>query len=128
MRRLLRALPTRADIEALILRVTEAHQQDLQGVRSDVQQLSERLAEGETTILTVEERLAGVEQEQTCQRERSLELQLQIKDLEDRSRRQNVRIRGLHEVTGPEDLRATVTTIFQQVLEAILIRRTLSGQ
>lgn len=117
IRELLCALPTRVDIEVLILWVTETHQQDLQGVHSDVQQLLEQVAEGEAMRLAVEERLTGVEQEQTCQRERLLDLQLQIEDLEDQSHRQNVQIRGLPEVNGPEDLRTIVTVTFHQVLE-----------
>lgn len=56
IRELRQALPTMADIEAIIIRVTEAHQHELQEVRSDVQQLTIRVAEGEFTAGTVEKK------------------------------------------------------------------------
>lgn len=43
-------------------------------------------------------------------------LQLYLEDLEDRSRRQNLRLRGLPESTGTEDLSATAVAIFHKVL------------
>lgn len=46
---LLQALPTKANIEALIGRLKDAHRQELQALKSDMQSLSDRLSSGETT-------------------------------------------------------------------------------
>lgn len=48
---LLQALPTKANIEALILWVENAHRRDLQGVQTEVQALADRLTVGETAAL-----------------------------------------------------------------------------
>lgn len=44
----LQALPTKQDIEALILRVEETHRRDIQAVRAEVHSLSEQVDAGET--------------------------------------------------------------------------------
>lgn len=78
--------------------------------------------------------MSAVEQEQARQAEHSLALQLRIEDLEDQSRWNNLRLCGLPEATGPEDLRDTVDAIFCWVLDSVppesleldLVHRALS--
>lgn len=50
MRTLLRALPTKSDIEA-DTRLEEQHRQDIQGVKQDIQSLSSRLTTGESSAV-----------------------------------------------------------------------------
>lgn len=45
----------------------------------------------------------------------TVSLQRHLEDMEERSRQNSLWIRGLPEATGPEDLAATVTAIFQRV-------------
>lgn len=48
-------------------------------------------------------------------------LQLHLEDLENKSRRNNLRLRGLPEATDTEDFSATVSAIFQRVLKSPLL-------
>lgn len=61
LRTLIQALPMRKDIEALIYRVEEAHNRELQVVHTDIQSISERLAVEETTTSALEQRVAVLE-------------------------------------------------------------------
>lgn len=103
---LLRALPTKADIEAMIFRVSEIHEWDLQEVRSDVQQFVVRVIGGESAVETIVKKMAAIEQELIKHMEHSLALQLHI-GLEDQSRWGNLRLRGLSETIDQEELKDT---------------------
>lgn len=116
LRALLQALPTRADIEAILNRLEESHKQEIAAVRHDVQTLSERMDSGETSVATIEQRLAAVEAAQTAQASSILSQQLQMEEVEDRSRRNNLRLRGLPEATGMEDLAESTLAIFRDLL------------
>lgn len=112
------ALPTKSDIEALISWVEEAHACDIQEIRAELQTITERVDTGETSISALAQWVDSLEHSQESQATTAVELQLRLEDLEDRSHRNNLRLRGLPEATGAEDLEATVMAIFQQVLGA----------
>lgn len=118
IREILQALPTKSDIEALILRIEEAHSRDIQEVRGDLHALTNRVDSGEATISSLTHRIEALERSQVSQMDTAIDLQLHLEDLEDRSRSNNLRLRGLPEATGTEDLAATVNAIFQEVLGA----------
>lgn len=115
---MLRALPTRWDIEALILRLEETHRQDIQAVRSEIHTLTERVSAGEESASSVEQRVGALEKAQTIQATTAADLQLHLEELEDRSRRNNLRLGGRPESSGVEDLQVTVNAIFQVVLKS----------
>lgn len=116
IRVLLRALPTHSEIESLLLQIEETHCWDLQAVQSDVQALSEKMHTGETAVSALETRVSSLESACNKYFDTAITLQLHLEDLEDRIRRNNLRFRGIPEATGREDLRETVTAIFQKVL------------
>lgn len=118
LRSILQSLPTKADIEGLILRIEEAHSRDIQEVRADLHTLTDRVDSGEATISSLTHRIAALERSQEPQAATAIDLQLHLEDLEDRSRHNNLRLRGIPEATGSEDLAATVTAIFQEILGA----------
>lgn len=64
LRSLLQALPTRADIEALILRIEEAHSREQTEVRADLHTLTDRVANGELSISSLENRVQALEHAQ----------------------------------------------------------------
>ncbi|XP_077319612.1 uncharacterized protein LOC143942237 [Lithobates pipiens] len=125
LRRILQALPTRADFEALpskadiellIARVEEAHARDIQEVRGDIQALSVRVDSGATSLQSLTQRVLELERTGTVQQAAITDLCLHTEDLEDCSRRNNLRLRGIPEATGSEDLEATVVAIFHKIL------------
>lgn len=91
---LIQVLPT-PDIEALIHRVEDAHHKGPQAVHMEIQLLSDRLTVDETATYALEQRVTSLERDRTSQVEIAVALQLQMEDLEDRSRRNNLRLRGL---------------------------------
>lgn len=113
----LETLPTRADIEAPILQIEEAHNKDIQEVREDLHIVENRVTSGETRISTLEERMQAMEQSQHAHLLEAQEMKLHLEEMEDRSRRNNLRLWGIPEATGQEDLAATATAIFQGLLD-----------
>lgn len=117
IRALFQALPTKMEIKALILRIEDAHRKDIQVVRMDVQALSDRVNNGETSLSVLEHRVAALESSQDTQMDTAVALQLHLDDLEDRSRQNNLRLKGLPEATGAENLADTFTAIFHKLLD-----------
>lgn len=98
---LIETLPTKSGIESLILRLEDAHRQDLQAVKADVQSLFEHLTSGESSLNAPEQRVVALETMQDSQVDAAVSLQLH---LEDRSRQKNLRLRGLPVATGAQTL------------------------
>lgn len=61
LKAILQALPTRADIEALVGKVEAAHRKELRAVKQEVQLLNTRLSSGETTLAALEQRVSSLE-------------------------------------------------------------------
>lgn len=84
----------------MVLRIEEAHGRAIQEVREKVQSLAVQVETGEASITSLESRVTALEQTQTSQALTAVDLQLHLEDMEDRSRRNNLRMRGLSEATG----------------------------
>lgn len=115
LRALLWALPTRADFEYLASRLEASHRRNIAAVCSDITALTERMGAGEATVTELERRLKTVEDTQATQAVSMLTQQLHFEEIEDRSRRNNLRLRGLPKATGTEDLAATALVIFRDI-------------
>lgn len=104
LRALLQALSTKQDIETLMQRVEESHRRDIQAVRMEISSLTDRVDAGESSISSLEARMGPLEQSHVAQEESRVALQPHMEDLEDRSRKNNLRLQGLPEATGTEHL------------------------
>lgn len=89
---------------------------ELRDVRRDVDELGERVATMEEHNVDREESLHQLQQELLRLREQNLDLQTHAEDLENRSRRNNIRIRAVPWKAEGEDLREYVGSLFQQIL------------
>lgn len=116
IRALLQALPTRMDIEALILRLEETHRRDIQEVRGEVSTLADRITSGEELVTTLERRVLALEQSRGQHRDTAIALELHLEDVEDRIRRQNLRLRGIPEETEMETLGDAVLGVCRMIL------------
>lgn len=118
LKTLIQALPTRADIETLIGKVEAAHckELELELVRGELQILAERVTDGESAYQSLEQLVSILERYSYTQKETSVALQLQLEDLEDRSRRNDVRLRGIPEASDQENLQDMVKSIFENIL------------
>lgn len=103
-----------SDLRVLCL---EARCRDIHSVRADVELLSERFSTGETSISFQERCASQLEQAQSTQAAQVTSLQLHMEELEDRSRHNNLRLRGIPEATVLEICRQTSTSIAPQDLE-----------
>lgn len=117
IRNLVQALPTRADIETLILRLEETHRRNMQEVRGEVSTLAVRVTTGEASVSALEGRVSALEQARDQQRESAIALQLHLENIKDRSRRNNLWLRGIPKGTESESFRETVREIVRTVLE-----------
>lgn len=76
-----------------------------------------RLTRGDTSVSVLEVRITQLERAQLIHQDQLAEVQLHVEDLENWSRQNNLRIRGLQEATGPENLLETVRAILHRILE-----------
>lgn len=60
--------------------------------------------------------MSAVEASHTAQAATILTQQLQLEEIEDRSRRNNLHLRGLPEAAGTEDLAASTMAIFKDLM------------
>lgn len=115
LRALMQALPTRADLEAMMARLEEVHRGDLKVVQTEVEQLTARLTTEESSLASLENRVAHLEEVQSVHASYASSLQLHLEEFEDRSRRNNLRFRGISEGVGQEALQPVVLSICQQL-------------
>lgn len=58
---LLKALPTKADIESLIGHIESQHRKEMKAVRGEIKSLTTRLSVGETSVAELERRVSDLE-------------------------------------------------------------------
>lgn len=75
---MLQAIPTKSDIEALILRIEKAHSCDMQEVKAEVYSLSERMDSGEALLSTLEHRVTVLERSQTSHADVAVDMQIHL--------------------------------------------------
>lgn len=117
IRALLQALPTRSDIETLILRLEETHCRDFQEVKAEVSTLADRVSSGKGSLTALEQQVAGLERERDHQRDTAVALQLHLEEAEDQSRHNNLRLREIPESVDAETLEEALQGLFREVLE-----------
>lgn len=117
IRTLLQALPTKTDIKAMILHLEETHRRDIQEVRGEVSSLSNRVTSGETAVSPLEDRVSALEQARDSHRDTVISLQLHLENIEDRSLRNNLRLRGIPEAISSDHLAEEVKEVFRTVLD-----------
>uniref|UniRef100_A0A8C5MJ26 Uncharacterized protein n=1 Tax=Leptobrachium leishanense TaxID=445787 RepID=A0A8C5MJ26_9ANUR len=110
LERLISALPTKADLSDMVADLRENFGREVREIRTEVSALSTRVG-------ALEEVAQRPPPEMTTTSPTAFsELQRRVDDLDNRGRRHNIRVRGLLEVEGPEDLRAILTELFNHIL------------
>lgn len=84
-----------------------------------IHSLSGRVESGKASVSSLETKVLALEGFQSSQAATASNLQLHLEELADRSCRNNLRLWGIPEATGSEDLVATVTVLFHKVLETL---------
>ncbi|CAH2220401.1 nucleoside diphosphate kinase 7 [Pelobates cultripes] len=106
---------TKADTGSLVQEIRAALRGELADMRSDIAALENRVEEVETTAQGCQEQHRATEVAVTRQGNMLLTLRRQVEDLENRSRRNNIRVRGLPE-SDSDQLQVSLSALFQQLL------------
>lgn len=133
---LLKSLPSRDDLEEIISIKLEGHlsrmekslKKELKGIRGDIASILERIESIEAHSQKLQAKIESLESSVSGYNALMLDMALRVMDLENRSRRSNIRLRGIPESVKNDDLKGTVTGIFNQYLgkpndEVIIIDR-----
>lgn len=108
-------LTTKQDLQAMETSIVIALTRELHDLRQQVDTVEERLVVLESST-TTDARITTLEMEHQAFCCHLVEVQLRLDDGENRSRRNNLRLRGIPKATMVPDLRATVVAILNQVL------------
>lgn len=108
-------LPTIQDLQVMATSIVNALSRELHDLRQKVDTVEERVTVLETSTTTVDARISNLETEHWAFRRHLVEVQLRLDDGKNRSRRNNLRLRGLPEATMGPDLRVSVA-ILNQIL------------
>ncbi|KAM9320136.1 MAP7 domain-containing protein 1, partial [Gastrophryne carolinensis] len=110
-------MPSKTDIENLREKYEAGFKREIAVVRHKVAEVTSRVNILEKGESATDSRMKALEER--CKKQEALitNCQLHLDDLENRSRRNNLRIRGVPESRNVEDVRAIVTAIFNEILE-----------
>ncbi|KAJ1209248.1 hypothetical protein NDU88_004626, partial [Pleurodeles waltl] len=92
--------------------------QEVKELRGEVSSVGERVSQLEDSEIPRGEEVAGLQQEVVRLREQQYLLQMAVEDLENRSRRQNIHIRGAPVGAEKEDIVDYVVDLFRSLLGA----------
>lgn len=112
----LQAIPTKEDFRLLIEEVKSACRAEIQVIHTNLKHLSDRVEMAEEEI---QETKLAVHRTQVQGADHHIMLrnmQRHLEDLDNRGRRNNIRVRGLPESEGPEDLHETLQLLFNNLL------------
>lgn len=82
IRALIRALPMKVDMEALVMRVKEQHRRNFQELRSEVHVLDDRPSKEESEVSALELWVTQLERDHTSFQDQLVGVQLHVEDLE----------------------------------------------
>ncbi|XP_066439048.1 uncharacterized protein [Eleutherodactylus coqui] len=113
----LKTLPTTSDIIQLFQQFEEKQLQALSSLQTEVHQLGHRVNELEETQEETHSTLTAHDQAIKAQAAQITDIMSHLEDLENRHRRNNLRIRGLPEDIGNDQLEAWAQNFFSSLLQ-----------
>lgn len=114
---LIALLPTKKDISDSAATIVNTLSKEIHDLKQRIDTVDSRVCEVETSTSLLESRMSAMEKVHVDYKKRLILMQLSIDDGENRSRRNNIRVRGLPEATSGSDLRATIVAIFNRLLD-----------
>ncbi|XP_069812865.1 uncharacterized protein [Dendropsophus ebraccatus] len=116
VRALLQALPTRTELTGQLSHMEERHGKDMADLKSAVAAITTSISSLESRHTELDKAITAVAPRVDAHEAVLRDLITHVDDLENRGRRNNVKVRGLPEDIGPERLVDTVRSIFNQYL------------
>lgn len=116
LNQLLSQIPTKEDFRVLISEVKDTCRAEIASIRQDLQHVSNRVEGLEEAHDSTRAYIAQLHRTIVAQSEFMGDMHNHVEDLDNRGRRNNIRVRGLPEATQAEDLPATLEAIFNKIL------------
>ncbi|KAM4034885.1 uncharacterized protein ACNLHF_021597 [Anomaloglossus baeobatrachus] len=113
----IRAIPTREEMEDYIARMEASYKAESKSMRGEMQQLNVRMTTSETCSASMSAQLSQQAQTLAAQAIQIENLTNLLDDLENRGRRNNIRIRGIPESVAPQELDASLGRLFNSILD-----------
>ncbi|CAH2222452.1 Hypothetical predicted protein [Pelobates cultripes] len=116
IRRLAANMVTKSDLQSLTATLTTSLTSAVTALRTDMEAQGGRIQALETQALESQHQATAADTALTRQGNMLLALRRQVEDLDNRSRRSNIRVRGVPEGEGPENVEELLTALFLQIL------------
>lgn len=117
MRTYIQSLPTRADMDQYVHRLEETYKTEIQELKTSTKDIQEKTVKLDNRVVKTEQELIKVKEKIQKQGNQINQLINSLDEQENRSRRSNIRIRGLKEEVNPKDLIITLQKIFQEIAQ-----------
>lgn len=122
----MQSLPTRADIEKMLNSKFDSHRVymesmvklETQSLKEEMGKMAQKLSDLESQLRSTQAKLEEIESSSEGAHNNILALSFKVLDLENRSRRSNIRIRGLSETVSNDDLQKETKIILNHSLDA----------
>lgn len=114
----LQSIPTKHDLEQCVTRLESSYKQEIQTIKADILEVGDRVNDMEhqqTEVLTcVQSHHSAIQYLLSKEEEQASHLE----DIENRNRRNNIRIRGIPESVLPKDIEPTLQRLFNVILSS----------
>ncbi|XP_056373658.1 actin-binding protein WASF2-like [Hyla sarda] len=114
---LMHAFPTKAYISNLAQQIVTECKQEFAQFHSDLSTLDTRISVVETAHKSTSSSVQALQSVVNGQKEQLFSMQQHLDDLENRSRQNNIRVRGLPEAVSSSELWDALTSIFNDLLD-----------
>lgn len=125
MRKYIQSLPTREDMDQYVHRLENSYKTEIQELKESIKTTQEKTSRLDTKILKVEQESKKLKENVHKQGIQINQLIGNLDEQENRSRRSNIRIRGLKEEVGGKELISTLQKIFQDLTQEIEMKDLL---
>lgn len=116
VRSYIKSLPTAENIKGMFRDLTDTLKSELMEIRSDIRQILSRINSVEETTEKIIAHSSALENKVLAQQRELQDLRLHIDDLENRSRRNNLRIKGMPESVEDKDIHTALNSIFSELI------------
>lgn len=113
-------LPTKEDFKTLLAEVKDTCRTEIASIRQDLTAIADRVDALETAHDSTRSYVAELQTHSSVQATALKETRRHLEDLDNRGRRNNIRIRGLPEAEGREDLQLILESIFNKLRDVPL--------
>lgn len=114
---LLHLFPSKTDFNGLAIRIEKMVKQDIMNLQQVNTQLAEQIQKISEQISLISKKTGEVDGKITPPLTKVSRVQIRPKDMKDRHRRNNIRVRGLPELDSLEHLKTIVRELFKTLLE-----------